>query len=238
MIVVSVQDGQIRRVGAQVDTGRPRVDTLRPIRTCRPIPGGAIDRLQQDLSRTVQLRCVRVARSFSVPVIEDAGRLLPLLRGLAPVSGGQMPSSCHERPRTSSAPLTSREMRRRLIAEGSRGPRADRENCHHRPSMRATRPSLSIAFRSFWLMVFISAAFVASPYRTHVNPRRSVGSFAPLACSMKVRRKPRTLQKRPASKTTLSRGEAWPEPAGGEAGGWLPSSRRGRTRTLRSPLHA
>jgi hypothetical protein len=49
------------------------------------------------------------------------------------------------------------------MAEGSRVLRSVSENCHHRPSMRATRPSLSIAFRSFWLMTRISAAFVTSP---------------------------------------------------------------------------
>src|SRR5215475_1539911 len=36
---------------------------------------------------------------------------------------------------------------------------------------------------------------------------------------MKVRRIPRTPPKRPASKTTLSRGEAWPGPGAGDAGG-------------------
>jgi hypothetical protein len=68
----------------------------------------------------------------------------------------------------------------RLTAEGS-SVRAVRENCHHKPSTRATRPSLSIAFRSFWLTALISEGFVASPYGTHVNPRRSLGSFEPLA---------------------------------------------------------
>ena len=83
-------------------------------------------------------------------------------------------------------------------------------------------------------MVFISAAFVASPYRTQVSPRRSVGSFAPLACRMKVRRRPRTLPKRPASKTTLSRGEAWPEPAEGEAGLAAVQSSRANTNAAKS----
>src|SRR5512144_2388501 len=129
----------------------------------------------------------------------------------------RLPSSCHERPPTSSAPSRSREIRRRLTAEGSRGPRSVRENCHHRPSMWATRPSFSIALRSFWLMTLISAGLVPSPYRTHVRPSRSLGSFGSLEWRMKVRRMPRTPPNRPASKTTLSRGEAWPAPAGGEA---------------------
>src|SRR6266550_9497742 len=86
----------------------------------------------------------------------------------------RLPSSCHERPVTSSAPSRSRQIRKRLTAEGSRKLRSVRENCHHSPSMRATRPSSSIAFRSFWLTALISAALVASPYHTHVKPRRSL----------------------------------------------------------------
>src|SRR5438093_8051853 len=130
----------------------------------------------------------------------------------------RLPSSCHERPASSSAPSRSREIRKRLTAEGSRELRSVKENCHHRPSMRATRPSFSIAFRSFWLTTLISVAVVASPYRTHVRPRRSLGSFAPLAWRMKVRRIPSAPPKRPGSKTTLSRGEAWPYAVGSDAG--------------------
>src|SRR6266516_4031587 len=93
----------------------------------------------------------------------------------------RLPSSCHERPASSSAPSRLREIRNRLTAEGSRLLRSVSENSHHSPSMRATRPSLAIAFRSFWLTTFITAALVASPYRTHVRPRRSLGSFEPFA---------------------------------------------------------
>src|SRR5262245_24128850 len=89
--------------------------------------------------------------------------------------------SCHERPASSNAPSRSRETLRRLTAEGSRAVRSVRENCHHRPSIRATRPSFSIALRSFWLIIFIPAEVVASSYLTNVRPRRSLGSFAPLA---------------------------------------------------------
>ncbi len=74
-----------------------------------------------------------------------------------------LPSSCHERPASSSAPSRSRAIRRRLTADGSRWLRSVRENCHHRPSMRARRPSFSIAFRSFWLMARTCAAAVAVP---------------------------------------------------------------------------
>src|SRR3954469_16710949 len=129
----------------------------------------------------------------------------------------RLPSSCHERPPTSSAPSRSREIRRRLTAEGSRGPRSVRENCHHSPSMRAIRPSFSIAFRSFWLTTRVSEGLIGPPYRTHVRPRRSLGSFDPLAWTMKVRRIPSAPPNRPASKTTLSRGEAWPDSVAGDA---------------------
>src|SRR5262249_28098434 len=93
----------------------------------------------------------------------------------------RVPSACQPRPAISRAPSRLRETRKRLTAEGSRVLRSARENCHHRPSRRARRPSLSIALRSFWLPALISAALVASPYRTDVRPRRSLGSFAPFA---------------------------------------------------------
>ena len=72
----------------------------------------------------------------------------------------RVPSSCHERPDTSRAPSRSRKIRSRLTAEGSRRLRSVSENCHHSPSMRATRPSQSIAFRSFSITTVISASLV------------------------------------------------------------------------------
>src|SRR5262245_40757936 len=99
----------------------------------------------------------------------------------------RVPSSCQERPLISNAPSWSRAIRSRLTAEGSFGPRSVRENCHQIPSMRTRRPSFSIALRSFSLMTLICAAVAASSYRTQVRPRRSLGSFACLAWSMKVR---------------------------------------------------
>ena len=65
----------------------------------------------------------------------------------------RLPSSRHERPVSSSAPLRSREIFRRLSADGSFAVRSVSENCHHAPSMRVTRPSFSIALRIFWLIV-------------------------------------------------------------------------------------
>ena len=66
----------------------------------------------------------------------------------------------------------------------------------------------SMAFRSFWLTTRISAGVLVSSYRTSVSPRRSVGSFAALEWRMNVRFIPRADPKRPASNTTLSRGDA------------------------------
>src|SRR5262245_44007854 len=124
----------------------------------------------------------------------------------------RLPSSRHERPVSSRAPLRLREIFKRLRAEGSFAVRSVNENCHHEPSMRVTRPSFSIAFRIFWLTILISDGVSAPAYRTDVRPRRSLGSFAPFAWRIKVRRIPRTPPKRPASNTTLSRGDAWPDP--------------------------
>jgi hypothetical protein len=61
----------------------------------------------------------------------------------------------------SSTPLRSRAIFRRLRAEGSFAVRSVRENCHQAPSMRVTRPSLSMALRIFWFTVRISAGVIA-----------------------------------------------------------------------------
>src|ERR1700704_4284734 len=44
-----------------------------------------------------------------------------------------------------------------------------------------------------------------------VSPSRSLGSFEPFAWRMNVRRMPSAPPNSPASKTTLSRGDAWPD---------------------------
>src|SRR4030095_8556455 len=111
----------------------------------------------------------------------------------------------------------ARGIRRGVTGGGSRVVRSVREYCHHRPSMRATRPTLSIAFFNLALTARISAG-VVSPYLTQVSTRRSLGSWEPLAWRMKVRRIPRTPPNRPASKTTLSRGDACAESGGAGEG--------------------
>src|SRR6476659_3084927 len=83
-IVVSVQDDYVLWIDAPVNTGRPRVRA--GVRTSREVPGRAIGGLQQDFSHPVQLRCVRVPGPFSLPIVENARRLLPILHRFAPVS--------------------------------------------------------------------------------------------------------------------------------------------------------
>src|SRR5262245_58859598 len=78
-IVSSIHDAQILRIGAQVDTGRPLVDVRVSVRTSCPVPGRAIDGLDPDLARPVELRRVRVPRPFALTIVEDAGRIFPLL---------------------------------------------------------------------------------------------------------------------------------------------------------------
>src|SRR5438552_12014667 len=102
-------------------------------------------------------------------------------------------------------------MRRRLTADGSSSLRTVSESCHHSPSTGPRRPSVSIALRSFWLIARTSAGLVAGSYRTEVSPSRSLGSFEPFAWRMNVRRMPSAPPNSPASNTTLSRGDAWPD---------------------------
>src|SRR6266576_371389 len=102
-------------------------------------------------------------------------------------------------------------MRRRLTADGSSSLRMVSESCHHSPSTGPRRPSVSIALRSFWLIARTSAGLAAGSYRTEVSPSRSLGSFEPFAWRMNVRRMPSAPPNSPASNTTLSRGDAWPD---------------------------
>src|SRR6266571_3063861 len=88
-IVAAVQDAQVLGIGTQVDAGCPRVDRGVGVRTSREVPGCAIGGLDSDLARPFQLRRVRVPGPLSIPVVEDAGGILPLLRRFAPVSRGQ-----------------------------------------------------------------------------------------------------------------------------------------------------
>src|SRR5262249_22838972 len=88
-VVPSVQNAQVFWIGAPVNTGRPLVHLWTGVCTRRPVPRRAIGGLRPDLSRPIQLRRVRVPGPFSLPVVEDARRLLAFLCHFAPVSGRQ-----------------------------------------------------------------------------------------------------------------------------------------------------
>src|SRR5262245_20366605 len=89
--VASVEDAQVLRLGAQVHTDRPRIHLLTCVRTRRKKTVRAIEGLQPDLPRPLQLRRVRIQGPFAPPEVEDSRRVLLLLRGFAPVSGRQAP---------------------------------------------------------------------------------------------------------------------------------------------------
>src|SRR6476620_294420 len=59
------QDDYVLWIDAPVNTGRPRVRA--GVRTSREVPGRAIGGLQQDFSRPIQLRCVRVPGPYRMP---------------------------------------------------------------------------------------------------------------------------------------------------------------------------
>src|SRR6185503_233877 len=88
-VVASVQDAHVLGIGTQIKTGCPLVHVRVRIRTRYPVPGRAIGRLQSDLSSPVQLGRVRVSWPFAIPIVEDAGRIFPLLHSLAPITHGQ-----------------------------------------------------------------------------------------------------------------------------------------------------
>src|SRR5262245_547255 len=85
-IVATVEGLHVPWFGAPVDTGCPHVQLSARVRMSRPISRSAIDGLQPDIPRAVQQRRVRVEWPFSVPIVEDARRLLLLLHRFAPVS--------------------------------------------------------------------------------------------------------------------------------------------------------
>src|SRR5205085_5450422 len=86
-VVTSVQYPHVVWIGAQVNTGGPRIDFRVRVRMRREVPGCAIGGLNPELPRPVQLRRVRVQGPFSLPIVKDAGRVLLLLRRFAPVPG-------------------------------------------------------------------------------------------------------------------------------------------------------
>src|SRR3954463_12632366 len=84
-IIVTVEDAHVRWLGAPIDAGGARVHLGTPVRSRREVPGGAIGRLDQDLTGAVELGCVRVPGTFTLPGIEDTRRVAAFLRSQAPV---------------------------------------------------------------------------------------------------------------------------------------------------------
>src|SRR5262245_55521578 len=84
-VVASVQDAHVGRRRAQIDAGGARIDLL-SVRTSGPVSRCAVGGLQPNLSGSLQLRRVRLQRSFALPIVEDARSILPLLDRFAPVS--------------------------------------------------------------------------------------------------------------------------------------------------------
>src|SRR5439155_15996879 len=85
-IVASVHDSHVLWISAQIDTRRPRVDLGVSVGTSCKVASGAIDGFNSYLSGPGQLRRVWMPGPFSVPIIENARRLLPLLHSFAPIS--------------------------------------------------------------------------------------------------------------------------------------------------------
>ena len=142
---------------------------------------GAIDALELDLAGPLELRGIGVSGTLALPEVEDAGRVDPFLRGLAPVPRRQravgLPRPSRELERTGAITLIVRSE----TADGSSSVLAVRESCHQSPSRRLIRPSVSIAFRSVWLIWRTIAGVVSGSYRIVVRPSKSVGSLAPFA---------------------------------------------------------
>ena len=240
-IVASVQDAHVLWIGAPVNAGRPRVHSRVRVRTSREVPGRAIGGLQPDLPGPVQLRRVRVAAA----VRPSSSRRCPKASFLSFTASLQyladrVPSSCHARPVSSSAPSRSREIRRRLTAEGSRcgcapsgrtattGPRCGRRGPRSRSPCEASG-----------MTTFISAAvgrFVVAYAREAEEIGRKLRAARVQdegsAHSEDCRRKGR-LRRRHCLAEMPDRAVG----SGCAAGCWS-SSRPERTRTPRSRLHA
>ena len=127
-------------VRTPVNTGGSRVDRRLGPRTGREVSGRPISGLDPDLARPLQLRRVRVPRPFPVPVIEDTRGLLPLPHRFAAVSRRQpavlAPRAAGHLQRTVAVARDAQGTHRGRLP----GLRAVSENCHHRPSMRASGP--------------------------------------------------------------------------------------------------
>src|ERR1051326_1284583 len=93
----------------------------------REVPVRSVDGLDSNLSRPVQLRRIGVPGTLTIPVIEDAGRILLLLRRFAPIAGGQrpvlLPRAAAELQRAVAIPRDAQETHRRRLLGAALGQR-------------------------------------------------------------------------------------------------------------------
>src|SRR5215831_406105 len=73
--VVAVQHGCVTGIGANVDPGGPRMEGVGALRARRPVADGAIDALELNFTGPLELGSVRMAGTFALPEVEDAGRI-------------------------------------------------------------------------------------------------------------------------------------------------------------------
>src|SRR5690349_18250928 len=77
--ITPIEHAHVSRIGAQVDARCPLVELEIDLGAGDPVAGGSIDVLEPDLTRPLELRGIRMARSFAVVEVEDARWLAALL---------------------------------------------------------------------------------------------------------------------------------------------------------------
>jgi hypothetical protein len=169
-LVAAVEHLEVCGVGSKVDAGRSGLQPGVAIRTCRPVPGGAIGGLHLDLGGALELRGTRVSRALSPPEVEDPAGSLRSFAASLQSRAETVPSSCQARPVTFRPPSRSREMLRRLTADVSSSVRMVSESCHHSPRRGhgGARPRLPCRIRRAGRGVVADG----------VSPSRSLGARA------------------------------------------------------------
>src|SRR5947199_3287398 len=114
-------------LGSKVDAGGSGIQPGVAIRPCRPVPGGAVGGLHLDLAGALELRGIGMSRALPLPEVEDAGRILVLLRSLAPVPGRQgavlLPGPAGHVQATVAIPRDAQQAYSRRFALAPRGKR-------------------------------------------------------------------------------------------------------------------
>src|SRR5512139_244164 len=72
LIVAIVQNADVGRIGAPIDTGCPRVHIWVGVGAGGEVAGRAVSRFGLDLAHSVQLRRVRIQRTLTLPIIEES----------------------------------------------------------------------------------------------------------------------------------------------------------------------